>query len=200
MWKSIDMRNLGDLHYMEYDPEKMYVHAVNRSCGRLLDINIEYFGTYELLFYISERTKMVIRLFATAVAYHCSSFSLQMLLFTGLLISSVFDYFLAMTFQAKGRLQLLGNGLTNEGLQAILDGCPHLDLRQCFNEFMRPSHQMKIIIRMEFQTTTYWPMVMNDYSEFAGASDFSDYDDYTFGILDFALMAAGLSDFSDSDE
>ncbi|KAE8727619.1 F-box protein SKIP19 [Hibiscus syriacus] len=56
MWKSIDMRNLGDLHNMEYDPEKMCIHAVDRSCGQLLDINIENFGPDELLSYISERS------------------------------------------------------------------------------------------------------------------------------------------------
>ena len=33
-------------------------------------------------------------------------------------------------------LQLIGNKVTNDGLQAILDGCPHLeslDIRKCFN-------------------------------------------------------------------
>ena len=33
-------------------------------------------------------------------------------------------------------LWLIGNRVTNDGLQAILDGCPHLeslDLRKCFN-------------------------------------------------------------------
>ena len=33
-------------------------------------------------------------------------------------------------------LQLIGNRVMNDGLQAILDGCPHLeslDLRKCFN-------------------------------------------------------------------
>lgn len=43
---------------------------------------------------------------------------------------------IAKTMPELRRLQLFGNKLTNEGLQAILDGCPHLqslDLRQCFN-------------------------------------------------------------------
>ena len=33
-------------------------------------------------------------------------------------------------------LQLIGNKVTNDGLRAILDGCPHLeslDIRKCFN-------------------------------------------------------------------
>ena len=37
-------------------------------------------------------------------------------------------------------LLLNGNRVTNDGLQAILDGCPHLeslDLRKCFNVTLR---------------------------------------------------------------
>ena len=55
MWNSIDMRNLGDLHDMDYDLEKMCIHAIDRSCGHLQDINIEYFGTDKLLAYITQR-------------------------------------------------------------------------------------------------------------------------------------------------
>ncbi|KAF2918484.1 putative F-box/LRR-repeat protein 23 isoform X2 [Oryza sativa Japonica Group] len=36
-------------------------------------------------------------------------------------------------------LQIFGNTITNEGLEAILDNCPHLeslDIRHCFNVFM----------------------------------------------------------------
>ncbi|QHO18193.1 hypothetical protein HN51_061020 [Arachis hypogaea] len=43
---------------------------------------------------------------------------------------------IAETMPALHHLQLVGNKLTNDGLLAILDGCPNLeslDLRQCFN-------------------------------------------------------------------
>lgn len=49
------MHNSGELRNMDYDLAKMCVHAVDRSCGHLLDINVEYFGTDALLRYISER-------------------------------------------------------------------------------------------------------------------------------------------------
>lgn len=42
----------------------------------------------------------------------------------------------AKTMTELRHLQIFGNELSNIGLQAILDGCPHLeslDLRQCFN-------------------------------------------------------------------
>lgn len=43
---------------------------------------------------------------------------------------------IAKTMPELRCLQLFGNKLTNVGLEAILNGCPHLeflDLRQCFN-------------------------------------------------------------------
>uniref|UniRef100_A0A2P2JMA8 Uncharacterized protein MANES_14G135100 n=1 Tax=Rhizophora mucronata TaxID=61149 RepID=A0A2P2JMA8_RHIMU len=55
MWRSIDMHNHGDLWDTEYDIDKMCRHAVDRSSGGLVDINIEYFGTDDLLRYITDR-------------------------------------------------------------------------------------------------------------------------------------------------
>lgn len=43
---------------------------------------------------------------------------------------------IAATMPGLRHLQLFGNKMTNKGLQAILDGCPHLqslDIRKCFN-------------------------------------------------------------------
>lgn len=55
MWRSIDMRNLGDSRFLYYHLEKMCVHAIDRSCGGLVDISIEDFGTDEFLDYITQR-------------------------------------------------------------------------------------------------------------------------------------------------
>lgn len=55
MWRSIDMCNLGDLWNMPYDLEKMTMHAIDRSCGGLVDISLRYFATDELLKYITDR-------------------------------------------------------------------------------------------------------------------------------------------------
>ncbi|KAK4488136.1 hypothetical protein RD792_003878 [Penstemon davidsonii] len=67
MWRVIDMRNRGDLHDMPYDLDIMCRHAleiicrhaVDRSQGQLIEINIEYFGTDELIHYITERSPLL---------------------------------------------------------------------------------------------------------------------------------------------
>ncbi|KAK2997633.1 hypothetical protein RJ639_025172, partial [Escallonia herrerae] len=46
------MHNQGDLSEMPYDLEVMAKHVVDYSQGQLVDINIEYFGSDELLEYI----------------------------------------------------------------------------------------------------------------------------------------------------
>ncbi|KAM1138481.1 hypothetical protein COP1_036412 [Malus domestica] len=62
MWRTIDMRNDGDFDdELPYDVEKMCRHAVDRSRGGLVDINIEYFGTDDLLRYIALRSSGIRR-------------------------------------------------------------------------------------------------------------------------------------------
>ncbi|CAK9142853.1 unnamed protein product [Ilex paraguariensis] len=176
MWRVIDMHNLGDLWDMEHDLEKMCKHAVDRSEGQLIDINIEYFGTDELLQYIANRSSQLSRL-RLVCCHNVSSEGLSEAVKRLPLLEELHLYYTSIakeSIEAVGRccpllksfklnnqgsrrphidcdeealaiarnmpalchLQLFGNKMTNDGLQAILDGCPHLeslDLRQCFN-------------------------------------------------------------------
>jgi hypothetical protein len=55
MGRAIHMSNPVTLWDCPYDLEKMCRHTVDRSCGQLVDINVENFGTDELLRHISFR-------------------------------------------------------------------------------------------------------------------------------------------------
>jgi hypothetical protein len=55
MWRAVHMRKPFTLLGFPYDLEKMCRHAVGRSCGQLVDIHVENFGTDELLRHIAER-------------------------------------------------------------------------------------------------------------------------------------------------
>lgn len=170
------MRNLGDIWDMDYDMVKICRHAVDRSSGALLHINIEYFGTDDLLLYIADRSTQLksLRLVfcqnisdegliaaaskiplleeldlsycsfskvALEKVGHCCpllrSFKLNT---TGYRYPCIEcdDEALAVAESMPGlrHLQMFGNKLTNDGLQAILDACLYLeslDLRRCFN-------------------------------------------------------------------
>ena len=51
-WRNIDMGSIGDVRF---NPEIMCRHAVDRSQGGLVEINIWYFGTDSLLNYVADR-------------------------------------------------------------------------------------------------------------------------------------------------
>lgn len=62
MWQVIDMKNTSYCQETPFCLEKMCRYAVDRSQGLLNDINIEYFGTDELLQYIAKRSSQLKRL------------------------------------------------------------------------------------------------------------------------------------------
>ncbi|KAG8384374.1 hypothetical protein BUALT_Bualt04G0111500 [Buddleja alternifolia] len=177
MWRVINMKNSAYHHDMLYNLDIMCRHAVDRSEGQLIDINIEYFGTDYLLHYICGRSSKLRRL-RLACCYDISGEGLlqavkripqleELRLFfmksilaedieaiglsCPMLKSFTFnvcrhkyprtednEYALAVAKNMPNlrQLRLFGNKMSNEGLKAILESCPHLellDLRQCFS-------------------------------------------------------------------
>ncbi|CAM8890789.1 unnamed protein product [Rhodiola kirilowii] len=67
MWRSINIRDSHAYYWL--DTEGMARHAVDRSCGQLLEINIEYFGTDEFIHYLAQHASQLRRL--RLVSCHC---------------------------------------------------------------------------------------------------------------------------------
>ncbi|XWS55366.1 hypothetical protein CRYUN_Cryun10bG0168300 [Craigia yunnanensis] len=252
MWRSIDMHNSGKVWDIDYDLEKMCVHAVDRSCGHLLDINVEYFGTYELLIHIAERSTNLKRLrlvscfnisndglgeaasklpFLEELEISYCSISKDGLETIGcccpLLKSFKFNMqgcrpfhlesddealAIALTMPELRHLQLFGNKLTNDGLLAILNGCPHLeslDLRQCFNVSLEGNLEKRCVERIKnlqrpYDSTHDYEFVAkvhdtgsSDEDYLSRNSDF-DYDDY--GDYDGYSEFSGASDITNYDD
>ncbi|XP_058746258.1 putative F-box/LRR-repeat protein 23 [Vicia villosa] len=55
MWRTIHITNVSYSRYNHVDLVKICCNAVGRSCDQLEEINIKYFGTDDLLQYISDR-------------------------------------------------------------------------------------------------------------------------------------------------
>ncbi|KAJ7969049.1 F-box protein [Quillaja saponaria] len=220
MWRTIDMRNLGDLHDMPYNLEKMCRHAIDRSCGQLVDINVEYFGTDELLEYITNSSSHLRRLRLVCCYYISDEGLIEIVAKLPLLeeldisihnlskeplevvgrccplLKSVKlnnqgyqhpsyeddgDAFaIAQNMSKLRHLQIFGNKLTNYGLQAILDGCPHLeslDLRQCFNVSLEGdlgkicAEQIKVLRLPDDSTDDYEFHAAMDDMEYGSSND-----------------------------
>ncbi|XP_050287859.1 putative F-box/LRR-repeat protein 23 [Quercus robur] len=176
MWRDINMCNLCEWEDGPSYPLKMCRNAVDRSCGQLRGINIEYVANDELLNYIAQSSSQLrrLRLFdcyeitdeglikmaeklplleelditssllsvetIEAVGRHCphlKSFKWNHVVYRlpGIQCDEE-AVAVAKNMPELRHLQLIRNRLTNDGLQAILDNCPHLeslDLRKCFN-------------------------------------------------------------------
>ncbi|CAL9233108.1 unnamed protein product, partial [Arabidopsis halleri] len=167
MWRRIDMRNPRNLGGM-MDMEIICRHAVDRSQGSLVEIDIGYFGTDSLLNYMADRLRLVrchlvtdegianavvklplledleisfcdlsgesLRVLLTHLSGFKSCPNLKTLklnynLRTVFLIARFDEIAIAIaeSMPQLRHLELLGNRLTNTGLNAILDSCPHLE-------------------------------------------------------------------------
>ncbi|XP_019084348.1 PREDICTED: putative F-box/LRR-repeat protein 23 [Camelina sativa] len=205
MWRKIDIDNRGDLASFKYDLFYMCCHAVDRSQGGLVEIDLWYFGTNRLLGYIADsssnlRTLRLVRCrqitdkgVAKAVAKLplLEDLEISYCYFSGERLSDIgkscqhlktlklnrrprVEFALNMrdhnaiaiaeSMPELRHLQLLGNALTNAGLNAILDGCPHLehlDLRQCSNIHLvgdlekRCLEKVKVLRRPNDSTADY---------------------------------------------
>ncbi|CAH8273272.1 unnamed protein product [Arabidopsis lyrata] len=163
MWRRIDMRNPKNLGGM-IDMEIICRHAVDRSQGGLVEIDIGYFGTDSLLNYMADSSSNLrsLRLVKCnlitevvklplledlevsfcdlsgdslrVVGQSCPNLKTLKLNYNlrTVCIIARFDGIaiaiaIAESMPQLRHLELLWNRLTNTGLNAILDSCPHLE-------------------------------------------------------------------------
>ncbi|RYR36589.1 hypothetical protein Ahy_A09g041554 [Arachis hypogaea] len=201
-WRVINMRIVGVPKFMDYQLSSLCLRTIERSCGLLVDISIDYFATEDLLNHIANSCGSRLRRLRLKKCFtlahisnkvicdlakkfplleelditHCYCFhpiSLlesfgqacpllktfkfnhhRQLFYYYDYISSIdvragnaFAYAIARSMPQLHHLQLLGSTLDCDGLDAILNGCPHLeslDLRtqelgiQLFSRAMAP--------------------------------------------------------------
>ncbi|KAI3680976.1 hypothetical protein L6452_35756 [Arctium lappa] len=170
MWKVIELDHYFDFWYEEDDFEELSKQAVHRSCGELIDISLKYFGTDDLLDFISQCSSKLNSLRLTkcysitgnglihalkrlprletldlfyvsidaedirVIGRSCpqlKSFKMK----TRFMECDGDALAIANSMSALRHLQMFGSTMTDDGLQAILNGCPHLeslDVRRCF--------------------------------------------------------------------
>ncbi|WZZ84451.1 hypothetical protein YC2023_113030 [Brassica napus] len=208
MWRKIDMRNFGDL---VLNLEMMCRHAVDRTQGGLVEIDIWHFAIAKLPL-LEELEVSYCSLSGESlklVGQSLPNLKTLKLNLIGLLRpryeSDIDALAIAETMHGLRFLQLFGNILTNGGLNAILDNCPdleHLDLRFCFNVYnvgdlvtTRCSEKIKVL-RLPYDSTDDYPYAGKYYD-----IDSSD-EDSPWPLMaanDYYHSFAGYSDHSDDD-
>lgn len=233
LYRTIDMPNIGtDLGTDEY-LELLCQRAVDYSSGHVTDINIEYFGTDDLLRHIANSASQVRRLrlvccYGVTDEGLCEvAEKLPQLEELDITISSLSNepleaigrgcpqlktfkfnvegyrrphfvcddeaFSIAETMPGLRHLQLFGNKMSNDGLRAILDGCPlleSLDIRQCFNLSLRGSLGKKC--REQIKDLRLPNDATEDYPFQAVAYEYESPDedeDYPSGISDMDLLS-----------
>ncbi|KAK9936874.1 hypothetical protein M0R45_013696 [Rubus argutus] len=122
MWRTIDMSNNTGHDFPDDTLETMCRHAIDRSRGNLVDINVEYLGTKELLKHITDNSSSGISglpQYVRVIGRSCpllKSFRLKRMWY------DIFDHYkwhdenataIAETMPGLSHLQLWGNELTN---------------------------------------------------------------------------------------
>ncbi|CAN7089358.1 unnamed protein product [Brassica rapa subsp. narinosa] len=108
MWRKIDMYNLGlDLGY---NPEIICRHAVDRSQGGLVEINIWHFGTDSLLNYIADSSRNLR--------------SLKFALISPITTEGLTEALVKLPLLEE--LELFYNRLLEDSLKAVGQSCPNL--------------------------------------------------------------------------
>ncbi|KAI4297372.1 hypothetical protein L6164_037267 [Bauhinia variegata] len=131
---------------------------------------------------------------------HLKSFKFNSQVFRHLCVESDDEAFaIAETMPGLRHLQLIGNKLTNDGLLAIMDKCPHLeslDLRRCFNINLggclgkRCAEQIKHL-RLPSDPTDDYPFQAEVEDDGYGSYD----EDYPSGISDIDFLSEDDYDY-----
>ncbi|CAM8994743.1 unnamed protein product [Rhodiola kirilowii] len=109
MWKSIDMLSGLDLHEL-FDVDKMARHAVDRSCGQLVDISIGHLPTDGFIHFLAQSPCQIRRLEIVS----CTRFSKDLLKET------------ASKFPMLEELKVQSTVLSIDAVEAMGRCCPQL--------------------------------------------------------------------------
>ncbi|KAK9706987.1 hypothetical protein RND81_07G165500 [Saponaria officinalis] len=204
LWRTIQLKDNRKLRTVENfdDDFNILCNAVDSSAGDLIDLDVECFVLHGLRSYVASRKlssleELDITLCDFVLPENISIIkscpSLTTFKLNELCWRDSDEACDKVALAIAGRmhelrhLQLIANCMTNVGLMAILDGCPHLqslDLRACFHLDLdghlgkRLSKQVKYLRRPYDSTEDYnYPTIDHYDSDFENGSDDFPYQD-----------------------